>query len=252
MVEGEKVFGLIGYPLAHSSSPGWFAEKFAREGIKDAAYRLFPLTSIEKFPFLLLDEPQLAGLNVTIPYKVSIVPCLDELDEIARSIGAVNTIKFTRKDGVIRSLGFNTDAPGFLQTLTGKVPHGPALILGTGGGAKAVAHALKERGDPFLFVSRNKVGAGIISYNDLTHELISNHLFIINTTPLGMHPGSAGFPPIPYHFLSGNHYLYDLVYNPEETEFIKRGKAMNARTMNGRQMLINQAELSYRIFFDKG
>jgi shikimate dehydrogenase len=252
MVQEKQVFGLIGFPLAHSWSPAWFNEKFAREGKKNTEYRLFPLTSIEKFPLLLHDEPHLEGLNVTIPYKESIIPYLDELDDTAGLIGAVNTIKLTRPNGMVRSRGFNTDASGFLQTLSDHLPDGPALILGTGGGAKAVAFALKERDIPFHFVSKNNAGAGIISYKDLTRELIRNHLFIINATPLGMYPEPANFPPIPYHYLSVDHYLYDLIYNPEETEFIKRGKAMKTRTMNGRQMLINQAELSYKIFIDRG
>jgi shikimate dehydrogenase len=242
------LFGLIGYPLDHSWSPEWFTEKFKKDGGGKKDYRLFPLTAIEEFPGLLVSYPELAGLNVTIPFKEKIIPYLDELDETARRIGAVNTIKISRNNGVILTKGFNTDAAGFLQTLTDHIPEGPALIIGTGGGAKAVACALTEKEIPFLYVSRDNKGSGIISYHDLTPEVICHHLFIINTTPLGMYPDTGTFPPIPYHHLSDCHFLYDLIYNPGETEFLKRGKAMKTRTMNGRQMLFNQAELSYQIF----
>ena len=242
------VFGLIGFPLDHSFSASFHNKKFRLAGEKEKDYRLFPLQSLDEFRPLLANNPELAGLNVTIPYKEKIIPYLDALDETARSIGAVNTIKITRKNGLILTIGFNTDAPGFLQTLTDQFPMGPALILGTGGGAKAVAHALKVKNIRFRFVSRSNEGPGIISYDDLTTELIRNHPFIINTTPLGMFPDTGKCPPIPYQYLSGNHFLYDLIYNPEETEFMKRGKAMQAQTMNGLQMFGNQAELSSKIF----
>jgi shikimate dehydrogenase len=252
MGEGKVLLGLIGFPLGHSRSPEWFHAKFIREGLKNAAYRLFPIASAEEFPKLLQDNPDLSGLNVTIPYKQLIIPFLDDLDETARTIGAVNTIKITRRQGAISTRGYNTDAPGFLKTLTGTVLHGPALILGTGGGARAVAYALQRMSIPYEFVSRAVKGNGIISYHDLSPDLIRTHLLIINTTPVGMLPETGNAPPIPYQFLTGDHVLYDLIYNPEETEFLKRGKAMNALTMNGKQMLLNQAELSYDIFLGEG
>ena len=213
---------------------------------------MFPIKNIHEFPFLLFNNPDLAGLNVTIPFKEKIIPWLDELDDIARAIGAVNTIKITRENGKVKTKGFNTDAPGFLQTLSDRNLRGPALVLGTGGGAKAVAHALKEKNIPFKFVSRRINDPGVLSYDDLSYELISNHLFIINTTPLGMFPDTGGFPPIPYEYLTENHFLYDLIYNPGETEFMKRGKGMNAQTTNGLQMFIKQAELSSNIFLGSG
>jgi shikimate dehydrogenase len=252
MSQGKVILGLIGFPLEHSQSPAWFNDKFIRTGITDSEYRLFPLTSIEQFLPLLRSNPDLSGLNVTIPFKEKIIAYTDELDETAKSVGAVNTIKITRHNGVIHTKGFNTDSPGFYQTLTSHIPSGPALILGTGGAAKAVAHALSLKKIPFFFVSRNTTGDGIVRYSDLTSELLSRHLLIINTTPLGMYPESGKCPPIPYQFLSGNHFLYDLVYNPEETEFMRRGKMIRARTMNGLQMLYNQAEISFNIFFDIG
>jgi shikimate dehydrogenase len=245
-----NLFGLIGFPLGHSWSAIYFNKKFSLEGDSGKEYRLFPLRSIEEFPKLLSDYPELTGLNVTIPYKEIIIPYLDELDEIARSVGAVNTIKIIRKNGKIMTKGFNTDSPGFLLTLGEQVPKGPALILGTGGGAKAVAHALKMKNIRFQFVSRKPEGPCTISYKDLTFDLVNDHLLIINATPSGMYPDVDKFPPIPYQYLSEKHYLYDLVYNPEETEFIKKGKAMKTQTLNGRQMLINQAEFSYKIFID--
>jgi shikimate dehydrogenase len=195
-----------------------------------------------------LNNPELTGLNVTIPYKEKIIPFLDELDDAARLIGAVNTIRIVRENGKIQTKGFNTDAPGFLQTLDSINPSGPALILGTGGGAKAVAHALKTASIPFNFVSQKKSKTGVLGYADLTFEVISKNLFIINTTPLGMFPDTGTFPPIPYQHLTGRHFLYDLIYNPSETEFLKRGKAMKTKTVNGLQMLINQADLAWDIF----
>ncbi|MCX6305751.1 MAG: shikimate dehydrogenase [Bacteroidetes bacterium] len=251
MGKGMVILGLIGFPLDHSWSPQWFQEKFRSTGNNHAEYRLFPLKNVSEFPILLAKYPELAGLNVTIPHKEKILPYLDELDATARLIGAVNTIQITRMNGIVLTKGFNTDAPGFSRTLTDHVPRGPALVLGTGGGSKAVAHVLQEKNIPHIFVSRNKTGPGIISYEDLTFEVISNHLLIINTTPVGMFPDTHLFPPIPYHMLTGAHCLYDLIYNPAETEFMKRGKTMKARAVNGMQMLVNQAELSYNIFFGK-
>lgn len=248
MEQKKLQLGLIGFPLGHSGSPAWFADKFRREGITGATYRLFPLASVEEFPSLLLANPDLAGLNVTIPFKQKIIPFLDELDETARVVGAVNTLKITHTDGAVHLKGFNTDAPGFLQTVTGLNIRGPALILGTGGGARAVAHALTGMNIPCHFVSRTTTGSAIMSYNDITPDVINDHHLIINTTPLGMFPDLHQAPPIPYQLLTAEHVLYDLVYNPAETEFLKRGKRMHASAMNGLQMLINQAELSFDIF----
>ncbi len=244
------LFGLIGFPLGHSWSAAWFTEKFREEGCSNRSYHLFPLKDISEFPELLQSHPGLKGLNVTIPYKEKIIPYLDELDETARSVGAVNTIQINHNNGRILTKGFNTDAPGFLQTITDPIPRGPALILGTGGAAKAVAYVLEEINIAFTFVSRGKQGSRIIAYQDISPEIISHNRLIINATPIGMFPDTNNFPPIPYHLLSSQHYLYDLIYNPSETQFMKRGKAMKALTMNGMQMLINQAELSYKIFLD--
>jgi shikimate dehydrogenase len=248
MGKGTQLFGLIGFPLGHSFSAGYFNEKFRLAGDSGQEYRLFPLQNLDEFPGLLAAHPELAGLNVTIPYKENIIPYLNEIDETARLIGAVNTVVIIRAKRMTITRGFNTDAPGFLHTLSDRVPAGPALILGTGGASRAVAYALHEKNTRFTFVSRAKKGPGIISYGELTRELINEHLFIINTTPAGMYPDTDQCPPIPYQFLTSGHFLYDLIYNPEETLFIQRGKAMKASTLNGMQMLINQAELSFKIF----
>ncbi|MFZ4520684.1 MAG: shikimate dehydrogenase family protein [Bacteroidales bacterium] len=248
MANVKALFGLIGFPLSHSWSPAWFNEKFRSTGEPEKEYRLFPLAGIEEFPRLLVTHPALAGLNVTIPYKELVIPFVDVLDQSARDIGAVNAIRITRADGRITTEGFNTDATGFFQTLTDSVPPGPALVLGTGGGAKAICHALRLKNIPYTMVSRSGNSPGSILYNDLTAALVQHHLLIINATPLGMYPNIMSCPPIPYHLLTPDHFLYDLVYNPEETEFIRQGKLMHANTMNGSRMLINQAELSYRIF----
>jgi shikimate dehydrogenase len=250
MNRGEMLFGLIGFPLHHSWSATYFNDKFSRDGDIDKEYRLFPLESISEFHEFLRRNPTLSGLNVTIPYKVKIIPYLDALDETARLIGAVNTIMILRDKERILTKGYNTDAAGFFQTINDQTIEGPALILGTGGAAKAVAHALNMKNIRFTFVSRQPLTPSVISYAELTKAMMESHPFIINTTPLGMHPDTGSCPPVPYHFLTAGHFLYDLVYNPVETEFLKRGKSMNAVTRNGLQMLINQAELSLRIFLN--
>jgi len=248
MEKGNLIFGLIGFPLGHSWSAEFFNEKFRLAGDCTKLYRLFPIKTLDAFPGLLTGFPELAGLNVTIPYKEKIITYLDNLDHTARSIGAVNTIKITRKDGAILTKGFNTDAGGFSMTLAGQPIKGPALILGTGGAGLAVAYALREKHIRYTFVSRKKAGPGIMNYHDINPDHIRDHPLIINTTPLGMYPDINGSPPIPYQYLTKDHCLYDIIYNPEETEFLKQGKAMNCHVINGKQMLINQAELSLEIF----
>jgi shikimate dehydrogenase len=240
-------YGLIGYPLSHSGSGSWFAEKLRKEGKSGYSYLNFPLSSLDELPVLLRKHPGLTGLNVTIPYKEQIIPWLEELDPKAEKIGAVNTILIHREKGHIHLKGFNTDADGFLQSADFS-GHRQALILGTGGAAKAVAFALSEKGISYLFVSRSKKSTHHVSYHELSQELVSGHTLIVNATPLGMFPSEDTFPPIPYHFLSENHFLYDLVYNPEMTVFMKKGSAAGATVQNGIRMLEIQAELSYRIW----
>lgn len=241
------IYGLIGYPLSHSRSGSWFAEKLRKEGRSGYSYLDFPLSSLNEFPVLLCGHPCLEGLNVTIPYKEQIIPWLEELDPKAEIIGAVNTILIRKEKGHIHLKGFNTDADGFLQSADFS-GHRKALILGTGGAAKAVAFALAEKGISYLFVSRSKKSTNHISYQELSEEVFSSHTLVVNATPLGMFPSEETFPPIPYHFISENHFLYDLVYNPEMTVFLKKGSAAGATVQNGLKMLEIQAELSYQIW----
>ena len=241
--------GLVGFPLGHSFSPGWFAGKFAEEGRKDIFYQLFPLKNISEFPLLINNEPELAGLNVTIPYKEKIIPYLDEIDETARKIGAVNTIKISRNAiGKVFTIGYNTDSPGFGLTLPDLPLNCKALILGTGGASKAVSYALEKAGIPYQRVSRSGKLSGDFSYEEIDQNLMSKYLMIINTTPLGMFPEVNTAPPLPYQFLTPDHYLYDLVYNPAETMFLRNGLSRGTRIINGLKMLENQATLSYQIF----
>lgn len=246
------LLGLIGYPLGHSRSPELFSGMFFREGITGSEYRLFPLQSISELPTLLKANPTLSGFNVTIPYKEAILPLLDELEETASSIGAVNTVTVTRIQGKVRLRGFNTDGPAFLDTLKNLQVRGPALILGSGGSSRAVAWALERAGIGFRKVSRSGAATGCLSYDDIDAGTIISHPLIVNTTPLGMYPLADAAAPIPYRHLTANHLLYDLVYNPGTTHFMHHGNLAGARTVNGLKMLQRQAELSFRIFFSAG
>ncbi len=238
-------FGLIGYPLGHSFSRGYFARKFELEGISDATYENFEIEHIEQFPQLLQAQPDLVGLNVTIPHKQSVTPFLDRLDVSAQVIGAVNTIKLT--NGKLQ--GYNTDYIGFSKSLKPLLkPHQTkALILGTGGSSKAVVYALTLLGIGHHSVSREPA-EGQLSYDELTKEIICEHTVIVNTTPLGMYPNVNACPDIPYRYLTKQHLLFDLVYNPAETLFLRKGKAQGAIIKNGQEMLELQAEAAWSIW----
>jgi shikimate dehydrogenase len=241
-----RQYGLIGYPLGHSFSKGYFAKKFLAENISDTQYENFPLAQIEAFEALIQQNGNLKGLNVTIPYKEQIIPFLDNLDAKAQAIGAVNTIKF--QDG--KTIGYNTDVYGFVESLLPLLPANyqiSALILGTGGASKAVAFGLQELDIPYLFVSGSRK-EHTISYEALKMHHVANHQLIINTTPLGMYPKVHLCPPIAYGAISPEHILYDLVYNPEETLFLKRGKQRGATIKNGLEMLHLQAEKAWEIW----
>lgn len=240
-----KQYGLIGYPLSHSFSKKYFTEKFEREHIMDCEYENFPLAGIDELPLLLQSQQELRGLNVTIPYKESVIRYIDTLDETAFEIGAVNTIKMTDR----KLSGFNTDVYGFMQSITKMLEpqHHQALILGTGGSSKAVAWSLKKMGISYQFVSRKPDGPEEISYTEAGRQ-ISQSKIIINTTPTGMYPHISASPDIPYEKLTASHLLFDLVYNPEETLFLKQGKAQQAKTKNGLEMLQLQAEKSWQIW----
>lgn len=239
--------GLIGYPISHSFSKKYFQEKFEKENIKNYEYDLYPLEKIEDFPLLLQKNPELVGLNVTIPHKQNVISYLDEMDSFAQKIGAVNTIKI--ENG--KTKGYNTDYVGFmdsLKTWIGDTTKIDALILGTGGASKAVQVALQTLQIPFRLVSRNGDEENILSYNSLNERIIKKYQLIINTTPIGMYPNIEDFPKIPYQYLTQEHFLYDLVYNPEETMFLKKGEKQKSKTKNGLEMLYLQAEAAWNIW----
>jgi shikimate dehydrogenase len=240
-------YGVIGFSLEHSFSPQYFAEKFIREEI-DASYEAYELEKLSEFPSFLKDKPLLSGLNVTIPYKQEILPYLDRLDDMAASIGAVNCIDI--KGGQL--IGYNTDAAGFEKSLVPLLQshHTKALVLGTGGAAMAIKYVLNKLGIDFLSVSRERK-EGVLAYTDVDMALIKEYLLVVNTSPLGMSPDIYSLPLLPYEAITGKHLLYDLVYNPEETAFLKSGKAQGATTKNGLEMLHIQAEESWKIWQGK-
>ena len=248
-----RTFGLIGFPLSHSFSHKYFSEKFNRENIGGCEFKNFPLESIKDFQELIQNSPTLCGLSVTIPLKESVMKYLDEVDQEAREIGAVNCIKVKRKLEIKnwKLYGFNTDAAGFEKSLVPLLQsnHTKALILGTGGAAKAVAYVLKKLNIKFSFVTSNfKPQTSNFRYDQLTKEIILTHPLIINSTPLGMFPDVDKYPDIPYQNLEEKHLLYDLIYNPEETLFLKKGKERGAQIKNGLEMLELQAEKAWEIW----
>ncbi len=244
-----KTFGLIGFPLTHSFSQRYFSEKFANDNI-NARYLNFPISSIDDFPELFKHHPYLAGVNVTIPYKQEVIPFLDELDMTAKEIGAVNVIKTLWESKTPRLKGFNSDIIGFKNSLNPLLSsaHKKALILGTGGASKAVAKGLKQLNIEFKYASRTPANSDILGYNQITNETLSEYKLIVNTTPLGMFPKTDSCPDIPYSSLSSEHLLFDLVYNPEETLFLKKGNEQGAQIKNGLEMLHLQAEEAWRIW----
>ena len=233
-------YGIIGYPLHHSFSAKYFSEKFEREGI-EAEYSLYPIgmedlrLKIEDL-FLRLD-----GMNVTMPYKQTIIPYLDRLDETAEAVGAVNVLH--------KRVGYNTDCIGFMESIKPLLRDSDrkALVLGTGGASKAVCYGLKQLGIAPTLVSRTPKD-GMIGYSDLTEGLMAEHTIIVNCTPLGMVPDTESYPPIPYELISAQHLLFDCIYNPEETVFLRKGRAQGAKTQNGIEMLYGQAKAAWKIW----
>ena len=238
-------YGLLGKRLTHSFSKTYFEEKFKSEKIRDCDYLNFEIPSIDALPELLQAHPLLRGLNVTIPYKKDVIAYLDTANGIVQETGACNCIRI--EDG--RLSGFNTDVIGFQKSLQSviKPHHRQALVLGTGGSSGAVQYALRKLGIPFLLVSRTGTG-NVITYSDLDATVMQRHLLIINTTPLGMFPDLETAPDIPYRLLTPQHLLFDLVYNPERTQFLKRGSEKGSDTCNGYRMLVLQAEESWAIW----
>ena len=241
-----KQYGLIGKNISYSFSEGYFAEKFKKEGIEDCGYKTYDLEDISKFKNLLENTDNLKGVNVTIPYKEDVLEFLDSRDEVSKEIGAVNTIKIEGS----KLIGYNTDEFGFRTSIKPflEIQHERALILGTGGASKAIAYVLSKLGINYFFVSRNPKNDNEVAYSDLTVDAISNFKLIINCTPLGTYPDIEKCPDIPYSGIGEEHLLYDLVYNPEKTEFLKRGEDKGASILNGLSMLQHQAEEAWRIW----
>ncbi|MDD2244783.1 MAG: shikimate dehydrogenase [Dysgonamonadaceae bacterium] len=245
-------YGLIGFPLTHSFSTKYFAEKFIRENI-DAEYLNFEIEDILEIRHVLLFNQHLKGLNVTIPYKEKVIPFLNNISDEAKAIGAVNVIKVDRKHNDMyyyNLTGYNTDYIGFKESIYPLVNfqrQKKALILGTGGASKAVNQVLKDLNIETLFVSRTPRD-GVITYKELTEEILNEHLIIVNASPIGTFPKSDTCPDIPYTLLTPNHLLFDLVYNPAETLFLKKGKEKGATVKNGAEMLHLQAEAAWRIW----
>ena len=243
-------YGLIGYPLHHSFSQSFFNEKFLSEKI-DAEYVNFEIPTIKEFRAIIKNNPDLKGLNVTIPYKEQVIPYLDDLSNNAKAIGAVNVIKFVRnKSGKkVKLIGYNSDVIGFQESLEPLLEkyHQSALILGTGGASKAIRRGLDNLGLSSQFVSRERM-ANAILYEDITPEIMEKHTLIVNCTPVGMFPNINECPNIPYECITSKHFLYDLLYNPDETLFLKKGKEYGAKVKNGLEMLLLQAFASWEFW----
>jgi len=242
--------GLIGYPLSHSFSKKYFAEKFEKENIEGYHYELYPIPNITELPALITSTSNLLGINITIPYKQQALPYLNEVSEEAAKVGAVNTIKIT--NGQLK--GYNTDVYGFeislrklLATATIPLAEMKALVLGTGGAAKAVLYVLDKLEIKAQLVSRSEK-KGQITYDSIDKNCLENYQLLVNTTPLGMSPNYNTAPALPYEYLTDQHFLYDLVYNPEVTKFLQMGLNHNAKIINGLEMLHLQAEEAWRIW----
>lgn len=240
-----RLFGLIGKPLTHSFSGKYFATKFHQEGIPDCRYELFPLEQIDDLPVLLRANPDVSGLNVTIPYKQLVMAYLDE-HHIPSAIGACNCISV--RNG--RLIGYNTDWVGFERSLLPLLEprHRAALVLGNGGAALAVRYVLQKNGIPYTLVGRKHSDEISLTYEELNETILQSHQLLINTTPLGTYPSVETCPDLPYEAIGPQHLLYDLVYNPAKTLFLQKGEERGARIKNGEEMLILQAEESWRIW----
>ena len=244
-----KTFALVGRNISYSFSRRYFAEKFAKEQITDCEYINFDIPQIEELPSLIYATPTLVGMNVTIPYKEKVIDYLDSLSPEAKAIGAVNVIRVTHKDNKVILKGFNSDVIGFTKSIEPILEsyHKKALILGTGGASKAIDYGLKSLGLETLFVSRsNKPNA--IQYKDVTTDTVKKHNVIVNCTPLGMYPHADSCPQLPYEVMDNHTLLYDLIYNPDETLFMKKGLEHSATVKNGLEMLLLQAFASWEFW----
>ena len=244
-----KKYGLIGNPLGHSFSKGYFNEKFSNENI-DAEYVNFEIPTIDDLPAVIAENKNLCGLNVTIPYKEKVISYLDEVTTDARAIGAVNVIRIERSaKGEPRLIGYNSDIVGFTQSIEPMLEnhHKKALILGTGGASKAIFQGLKKLGIEAIFVSRRNM-AGTVQYKDITPEVIQEYNVIVNCTPCGMYPHTDECPDLPYEAITEKNLLYDLIYNPDQTLFMRKGAERGAKVKNGLEMLLLQAFDSWRFW----
>lgn len=244
------LYGLIGFPIKQSGSQAIFREYFAKSQLKNADYILYPLTSIELFPSLISQNPEIKGLNVTIPYKKQVISYLNETDPQAKEIGAVNVVKVSRKKGKVWMKGYNTDLVGFEVSFTnfvGNIKGLKALILGSGGASMVVKYVFKKLNIPYLIVSRGR-NYGDLDYPELNASVLKDHRIIVNTTPVGMYPNVNLCPEIPFEFIGNNHLLFDLIYNPAETLFLKKGRKQGAGIMNGHEMLHLQAAKAWEIW----
>lgn len=241
-----RLFGLIGYPLTHSFSKKYFTEKFEKEGLKDCRYELFSIPNINDLSSILASHPELSGLNVTIPYKKSVITFLDDRSNLPSGLDACNCIQIING----KLIGFNTDVTGFQKSFQGSLDahHTHALILGSGGAAEAVAFALRNLNINYLFVTRQPAGDNSIRYDQIDAQLLSKYSIVINTTPVGTFPAVDVCPEIPYKLLSERHYLFDLVYNPEKSMFLSKGEKRGATIRNGYEMLEIQADESWKIW----
>ena len=244
-------YGLIGYPLVHSFSISYFNQKFIDEKI-DAVYENFEIPTIDLLPEVIDSNPDLRGLNVTIPYKQKVMPFLDAISQEAMASGAVNVIKVTREGGKSRLKGYNSDVIGFTKSIESMLEkfHKKALILGTGGASKAVDYGLKSLGLETVFVSRYQ-RPGTIQYEDITPDIIKEYNVIVNCTPCGMYPHTEECPKLPYEAMDNRTILYDLIYNPDTTLFMKKGAEHGANTKNGLEMLLLQAFASWDFWHGK-
>ncbi|MEI6347958.1 MAG: shikimate dehydrogenase [Bacteroidota bacterium] len=243
-----KLFGLIGYPLSHSFSSSYFANKYKNEGIEDCEYQLFPIKHISEINELIKKNDNLEGFNITIPYKKEIIPYLTSINSVASEVGAVNTVKIIRNNGIIELCGFNTDVIGFENSIKPLLNgRNKALILGTGGAALAVQYVLNRLHISSLFVSRN-ADNDKIDNNLLSKKILNEYTIIINTTPVGMFPNISDAPEFPYLELNSNHLLYDLIYNPTLTQFLRNGVQQGCSIKNGLEMLQIQAEEAWKIW----
>ena len=244
-----KVYGIIGYPLGHSFSKKYFTEKFAKEGINNCSYEIFAIKSVDDLKDVMIQNPGLKGINITIPHKQSILSLLDDTTKLPQNLHACNCIKIING----KLIGYNTDVIGFEQSLLTQLKnhHTHALILGNGGAAEAVKFVLNKINIAFKIVSRKLHNGSDLTYAEITEKIIRENLLIINTTPLGTFPNVNEYPDILYQYLTAQHFLYDLVYNPAKTLFLKKGEEHGATIKNGYDMLVIQAEESWRIWNEK-